>query len=477
MGEHKDKWPTNRGIAHSYRRMLGAGVAVVLGGVLLWNLRGDLSPSQQTVMDRARVTNRIESVVGAETSFAESAISEPIEESLPAGGPAGIAGIVARFLSRVPDLDPQHLRAMFDRALDPDQPLADRVAAIRWLARFGTDEAIEVLERLLRLDSPPSIRSSVAMALGDSSHLNALHILTSLLDDNDPNVVLAAIRGLANQRDPGATAILISLVADASLRDEVRSEAATALGSHEEAAGFLRDAFARSDGDLASGALAGLARQPFHDGESVFRELLQDPEVSLGRKVEAVEALGEGSEGAAEFLLEVARSSDDIELRSAAIDTLALSDEPGDTISEFSALVRSEPSADVRADLYNALAFNANQANGNGSAELVGSVLAEQMPRAKLEGYRMVASMLHDQYELDTAQQFDSTMVDWLRGSAEQGADRYMRHLAIDALKLAGTPGANEALLDLSHSTDPLVSHLAEKALHFNTEGRSIYVE
>ena len=73
--------------------------------------------------------------------------------------------------------------------------------------------------------------------------------------------------------------------------------------------------------------------------------------------------------------------------------------------------------------------------------------------------------MLHDQYQPGLAQTFDTRMVNWLQKSAENGVDRYTRHLSVDALRLANTPGAYQALLDLSYSTDPVVSRSAVKAL------------
>jgi hypothetical protein len=183
-------------------------------------------------------------------------------------------------------------------------------------------------------------------------------------------------------------------------------------------------------------------------------------------KLEAIDALGEGTPEAADLLLELARNAQDPALRSAAVDALALFDEPGDTLDALGSLVLSEPSAEVRADLYNTLSIHAEQANAEPVAsELVNSTLSETTPRPQLEGYRMVASMLHDQYQPALAETFDTSMVSWLRKSAEYGGDRYTRHLSVDALRLANTPGAHQALLDLSYSADPAVSQAAVEAL------------
>ncbi|MGD2056134.1 MAG: HEAT repeat domain-containing protein, partial [Gammaproteobacteria bacterium] len=342
----------------------------------------------------------------------------------------------------------------------------DRVTAIRWLARFGEDESVEVLERLLLGDTSSPIRIAIATALGECPHPDATRTLVTLLEGEDLDVVLGAIRGLAKRQDPGATQALTALLADNSQHDEVRSAAAAALGHHDHAVSDLQIAFASAEGELASGVLTGLALQPFVQTEPVFRELLADPDTPVDRKVEAIDALGDGTPEAAGLLLELAGNAEDPALRSAAIDALALFDEPGITLDALGGLVLGEPSAEVRADLYNTLSLHAEQANAEPVAsELVLSTLSETMPRPQLEGYRMVASMLHDQYQPGLAATFDTSMVTWLKKSAAQGGDRYTRHLSIDALRLANTPGAQKALLDLSSSADPGISRSAQKAL------------
>jgi HEAT repeat protein len=227
---------------------------------------------------------------------------------------------------------------------------------------------------------------------------------------------------------------------------------------------------------LSSGVLEGLAQQPFSEVESVFLQLIEDPEASVDLKLEAIEALAEGIPETADFLLEMARSADDPELRSAAIDALALSGESADALADFGAMLLGESSENVRADIYNSLAFNADRViEGSNTSELVSFALAETGSRPQLEGYRMVASLLHARYDTDLADTFDASMVTWLQDSAENGGDRYTRHLSIGALQLAGTPGALEALLDLSHSSDPTVSRSAETALSVAGKAGDLY--
>jgi hypothetical protein len=457
---------------------LGIGLVAATGLVLLWlipaGVDGDAPLSHPAVAG-----GEPDAAVAPDVTRARPPVVNETSAPTGAHNPAAEAAVVARFVSQllsgIPALGIEHLSAMIARARDPDEPFEHRVGAIRWLARFGDDEALDVLENLL-LSDVSRIRVAVAMALGECSNPAAARILTSLLADDDPDVVAVAIHSLANHRDPETAQILKDLIADTSLSEELRASAAAALGGHGGAKEVLLDAYAQSEGDLSSGILEGLAQQPFSEVESVFLQLIEDPEASVDQKLEAIEALAEGSPETADFLLEMARSADDPELRSAAIDALALSGESADVLADLGAMLRGESSENVRADIYNNLAFNADRViEGSNTSELVNFALAETGNRPQLEGYRMVASMLHERYDTDLADTFDASMVTWLQDSAENGGDRYTRHLSIGALQLAGTPGALGALLDLSHSSDPTVSQSAETALSVAGKAGGLY--
>jgi HEAT repeat protein len=403
------------------------------------------------------------------------AIDPPVEPlSAPlAGGddtspvsPKDIVRQVARLLDKSAALDSRQLAAMIRVSGNPALPLQDRIAAIYWLARLASDEAIEALELLLASDTDPAIRDSIAIALGESGNPAATGILLGLLADADLEVVLSAIEGLASRHDPAIRQILLDLVADEQQRDEVRAAAAAALGNHDNVASDLLLAFEDSEGELAAGLLTGLARQAFVHGEPVFRKLLADPNAPFELKLEAIGALAEGSPEAAGLLLELARDNDDPELRSAAIDALAFADEGGSRSDAFAELALNEPSAEVRASLYNTLSLYAEQASAEpAAAKLVINTLAETEPHTRLEGYRMVASMLNYELQPEIAATFDNSMVPWLQRSAEFGEDKYTRFISIDALGLANTPGARQALGELSYSADPAVAQAALEAL------------
>lgn len=462
---------------------ISIGITAVLGVVLLWNTHDAtmLSTGAREGASATSVPAR-NTALAAKLSHASALKVLPVEPRSSAAiksdktapitiEPTSIANDVARLLGVTPDLDIRNLIAMTNIARDTGLPLAKRVSAIRWLARLGDDKAVDVLERLLLDDASTTIRTAVAAALGECPHPDATRLLIALLEDQDLDIVLGAIHGLEKQHDPEAIATLRALFADNRQRGGVRSAAAEAMGQHYGTVNDLRLALGSADGELVSGALMGLGQQPFTETESIFRELFADPNTPIDMKLGAVDALGEGTPRAADFLLELASSADDPTLRSAAIDALALFDEPGTTLDALGGLILGEPSADVRADLYNALSLHAELANaGTDAWKLVQNTLSETTPRAQLEGYRMVASMLHDQYQPRIAETFDTRMVTWLREAARHTGEQYTRSLSVDALRLANTPAAQQALTDLSYSTDPALAQSAQQALLLATK-------
>jgi len=404
---------------------------------------------------------------GADEQPVQQSFEPPLEggDTAPVA-PADLVRQVVGLLDNTVALDASQLPAMLQASADQTLPLQDRIAAIYWLGRFASDEAIEALELLLASDADPVIRDSVVIALAESAHPATTGILLGLLGDADREVVLSAIAGLASRHDPEVRRILLDLVADDRQEQEVRAAAAAALGEHDEVADDLLLAFENSDDEMAAGVLHGLARQGFAHGEAVFRKLLADPEVPFELKLEAVDALAEGSPQAADLLFELARDDADPELRRAAIDALAMADESATRIDAFAELALGEPSAEVRAGLYNALSLYAEQASAEPVAsKLVINALAETEAGTRLEAYRMVASMLNYEQQPALAATFDNSMVPWLQRSAEFGDDRYIRLISIDALKLANTAASRQALDDLRYAADPAVAQAAQKAL------------
>jgi hypothetical protein len=435
------------------------GVAVALA--LLLRLNDSVDRAQPNVEPPASMVE-----------LPEAALEE-VESSPLRGAPEPEGTAVARagleLLGRERALDPADLAEMLNLALDVEAALEARIRAVRWLGRFGSDEAIDVLEHVLRAGSPARLMTEAAEALGSSKHADARRILETLLESENDAIVRGALRAIAARADADAIAILEAMLNDPNQGEAVRVQAAASLGrlATAQATASLRESLAQiGDSDLVPSILEALGEQPYSETEDFFRSILTDAEVDAEIKIAALEALSEAPPESSELLLEFASSASESELRIAAVESLALLDESEDAVAPLLDILDREPSPDVRAELYSALALHNHQTHADAVLDtLVPTILEEEELQTKLQGYRLVGAMLSVEPDPRLSEPFDEFMVDWLSEQAESGMDSYTRSLAIDALNLAGTDDAKRALDRLTHHDDPAVVAEAEKAL------------
>jgi HEAT repeat protein len=400
----------------------------------------------------------------------EDAEPSPSRE-LPADAPEGAA--VARagldLLGRERPLDPADLDEMLNRALDVEAALGARIRAVRWLGRFGSDEAIDVLEHVLRAGSPALLMTETAEALGSSENADARRILETLLESENDAIVRGALRAVAARADADAIAILEAMLHDPNRGEAVRVQAAASLGrlSNAKATASLRESLTQiDDPNLTPSILEALGEQSYSETEDFFRSILADGEIDPQIKIAALEALSEAPPESSELLLEFASGASEPELRIAAVESLALLDEPEDAVAPLLDILDRETSPEVRAELYSALAIHNHQTHADAALDaLIPAILEEEELQTRLQGYRLVGAMLSVESDARLSEPFDEFMVDWLSEQVESGMGSYTRSLAIDALNLAGTDDAKRALERLTRHEDPAVVSEAEKAL------------
>jgi HEAT repeat protein len=355
------------------------------------------------------------------------------------------------------------------RALDSGADLGLRVDAVRALALRGTDEAMEALRRLLASDARSILKAAIADALGETRHPEAGRMLEELLESDDEIVLRGALRGIAKTGRPGSVGTLELFLLNPAAPESARVEAALALGKLDDPAAYraLALAFVEVESDqLAGRVLEGLGALPYPEVEVFFRRVLADPELSTELKVAALEALNRSTPEAGELLLEYADRAPDPRLRAAAIDGLAMLDEAEGVQGSLLPLLETEESPAVRAELYSALAFDGSDTYRSASPEfVVQRILAERDPRARLEGFRLVASMLRAHPDPRLSEPFDRQMVPWLREQALAGRQRYTRRVSIDTLRLANTAAGTGALRELARARDPDTARAAQNAL------------
>ena len=407
---------------------------------------------------------------------------DPLRASAPdpvgdrGAGRAAWRDVLSRWLGGPDAAELGPLRDLVDLARDPETPLELRVGAVRWIARDGGEEAFEILEDLLRGDAPASLQAAIAEALGESPRPEARPLLQTLLESEDEAVARGALRGLA--RGPEATGILEDVLLDDDRPAGVRAQAAALLGALEtqEASAALRAALAEIDDEaLVVGVLDALGEHPFARNAEAFHAVLGNPALPREIKVEALEALGDSSADASALLLDYAARAPEAELRAAAVEAIAFLDDSDAIAPWLLRLVESEPSPDVRAEIYRTLAFHARATYAATDVQrLVDVILSETGGPARLQGFRLVASILRAHPDPRLVEAFDSRMVPWLQDEALRAPGRQQRLASLDTLKLARTPEATEALLRLSRSQDAAVAEAAEKALRFGARASAL---
>ncbi|MDX1650179.1 MAG: HEAT repeat domain-containing protein [Myxococcota bacterium] len=354
------------------------------------------------------------------------------------------------------------LPVLVDRALDPAETRARRIRALRRLARSDEEQAFAALERLLYAEGDPVLRREAAAALGVSPHPEAPRLLEALLDDGE--VAAGAVEALALRGDTDA---LRALVRDGRRPAWIRAEAARALGQvgdDAETAVLVRAFVGAEDEELAEGLLEGLAAQDAPEAADVFRALLADPRLDADRKLAALDALAEGSPQAGALLVETAASAPDETVRAAAAESLAWVEEAEAVTAPLGELLGREESPAVRAALYQTLGAHAGATRPQVDA-LVPRMLAEESPAARRQAYRLAAILLHHDPDPRLAAVFDEEMVAWLRRDAEEAESPQGRATSLSALGLAGTGASEEALRDLTHSSDDRIAAAARRAL------------
>ena len=362
-------------------------------------------------------------------------------------------------------------------ASDAEAALLDRVRAVQTLARIGDDQALQMLERLLAGEAPLPLRAQVASALGDTEHPAAGRLLDRLLRAPELPVRMGAVEGLARRGGPDAVAVLRGLLLDGDESLALRMQVAESLGGMASPLASQTLAVALrvpADPKLVDAILMGLGERPFAETELVFRALLGDEAVSRETRIAALDALASSSAEAAPLLLDHARGSPDAGERRAAVQSLAWLDDAADAPASLRDLIEVELDPSVREALYRGLTLHPEAAYRRGDAErIVARVASEPEPGSRLQGSRLVAAMVRANADPDLAGGFDRFTLPWLvERVRDPAANRSERLLALDALKLAGTPVALDAIRAAAQGRDPVVAPAAERALSFPSPPR-----
>jgi hypothetical protein len=139
------------------------------------------------------------------------------------------------------------------RLTSPDR--GTRIVAVRRLQRLPPERAAALGLKVLQAERDPVVRGQLAAALGRVEGDQVVNVLTTLLDDQDPSVRIAAARalgGLTDQAAPQALGRILVSGTDPALRQAALE--ALAARPDEAARDYLRRVAARSGDPMADAA-------------------------------------------------------------------------------------------------------------------------------------------------------------------------------------------------------------------------------
>lgn len=349
------------------------------------------------------------------------------------------------------------------RFLDSSVDLSQRRQYAYRLAREGSPEAIAALLKVLK-DAPPGHKAFLAQLIGSSGNQAVKKVLLPLLDDENEQVVAGAIRGLGTIGGKDITEQLAGILADDDRSDHLRAVAALALGDigTPEARTALVVTFGQDASDeVAAQILNSLGRFDFATVKDTFAEYLTAPETPVEMRVIAAEALAHSNAKAVPFLIDLAKSDVDAEVRASAAWAISAHDSVRDFGPALAELAEKELEVDVRRRLYEAMLPQ----SAIPAERLLPLVQAEKDISARVAGFNALGRAAAQQPTSRIATTFDQEMVPELMKIATSPNSLNIQMRAVFALRRAQTTAAKAALTEIAKSAQPQVAKAAQNGL------------
>ena len=327
---------------------------------------------------------------------------------------------------------------------------SDATVAIRGLAAIGGVTNLGKLAVLMNDDGwPDALRTEAAMGLLDSG--------------NDADTA-SAIKALALIGGDVNTDTLAGIVRDSTRAEDLRLAAALGLGAigSPRAGDALVAAFMQfSDPDIHAQLLDSLGHFPFPQIENTWKQFLDAPDTPDALRVAAAEALANSSREAVPFLQQLAGSDRDPNVREMAAWALSVQGPEGAIGPALAGMARTEPEADVRRRLYEALLTQAE----NPAISLLPVIQSETDLAARVAGFNAFGDAVRRDGSSALANEFDNQIVPELTEVALSPGNLNLRMRAVFALRRATTPGALEALAEISKTETQQIAQAALNGL------------
>lgn len=390
---------------------------------------------------------------------AQRTVSRPIADAVSRGIESLIRqNLEAKFMRTGMSLK-ETIAFFTDESID----LRDRRFHAYRLAREGTPEAIAALLKVLH-SAPPEHKAYMAGLIGKTGNPAAKDWLRPLLTDPDETVVRAAVRGMGLLESNEVAGELAAILLDGDRSEAVRVEAAVALGAMGSTASTeaLVAAFSEMPSEeVAAEILSGLGQARYYQVAPVFEAFIASEEAPVELRAVAVEALSESSSDAIPYLVEVARSHGEPDLRASAAWAISTHGSAGYLGPGLMEMTEKEPEAEVRRRLYEAMLTQ----SALPADRVLSAAMKESDPAARIAGFNAVGHAARIRPGSTEAAAFDTGIIPELLRTAEQPESLNLRMRAVFALRRANTPAAREALETLSHCDTPQISTAAKNGL------------
>ncbi len=347
--------------------------------------------------------------------------------------------------------------------LDESKDWTQRRRLAYRLAREATPSALAALEKVM-MEAPPEHRAFMAQLIGSTGNPKVFPMLWALVDGTDERVALAAIRGLSARGNDAVAGRLAEILQDSKRSLALRIEAACGLGNigGDVSLAALSNAFARVPEDaLAEQVLNSLGRFPFARTGAMFKEFVSAVGVSPELRTLAVESLAHTSDDVVPWLVELAGSDRDPNVRAGAAWAISAHETVTNLGTTLAGMLESEQDADVRRRLYEAMLPQADIP----AEKLAAVVMAESDPSARVAGFNALGRTAFQQPASSARLMFDELVVPELVRIATTPNSLNLQMRAVFALRRAQTETAQEALAMIASRAQPQVASAARNGL------------
>lgn len=215
------------------------------------------------------------------------------------------------------------------------------------------------------------------------------------------------------------------------------------------------------DEDAIKEALGSIGELPFNETRAFWESFLLDRSQPAELRATAAEALAHSTTEAQPLLRDLAVGDPEPDVRAMSAWSLSVLGDSSPYGQELAKAISTEPEADVRRRLYEALLVQEE----NPAQTILPTIEAETDLPAAVAAMNALGDAVGRSDDAALEKAFDSSVVPELAEIAQSNTTINLRMRAVFALRRASTPEAVKVLAQLSHSSTPQVASAASNGL------------